>query len=226
MRLPVRLRWVFLAIITIWISGSLVFQSPRDGDVNSVEAAKPRFIAENNLELVLTADGPSDMIGCLQNCWFAGSSDSKIVLFQDNSEDDDRFHFSLLGQYGNKWHRTGESSITLPDPTEEDLAMSVMTSRYPEGSSWMYRWGVVQDHTVTVGRIDPAKVARVDLVHDTGEISSAWPNGEYFVDFTPGNAVCDAFAVDHQGEVIDSLSSDSWSGIGHLGPGGVQGLCD
>jgi hypothetical protein len=105
MRLPVRLRWIFLTVLAVWIGGGLVFQSPRNGDVDPIEAAKPRYITDNNLELVLTADGPSDMIGCLQNCWFAGSSDSKVVLYRDTRED--RYDLGLLGQYGNEWHRTG-----------------------------------------------------------------------------------------------------------------------
>ncbi|MEX2425422.1 MAG: hypothetical protein WD401_01545, partial [Thermomicrobiaceae bacterium] len=163
MNLPVRLKWILLAAITAWIGSGIVFQSPNHGDVDPVEAAKPRNIAETNLELVHTEDGPLDMIGCLQNCWFAGPSAAKLILYQDTTDEDDRYHFGLLGQYGNEWYRTGEQSLDLTDPTKNEQPFTLMARTYREGESWMYRWGIVQDYTVTVGRADPERLARVDL---------------------------------------------------------------
>jgi hypothetical protein len=226
MQSPIRLRWVVLIVLTLFIAGDIVFRTPRHGDVDPVEAAKPRYIAEHNLELVLTADGPVDMIGCLRNCWFAGSSAAKLVLYRDTTDEEDRYHFGLLGQYGNEWYRTGEQSLPLTDPKNHDQSFSLMVGSYPAGASWMYRWGIVQDYTVTVGRVECGQVARVDLVYDSGEISSAWPDGEYFVNFAPASEVCEAFVVDHQGDVIESLGAGDWPGIGRVGPDGVMQPCE
>jgi hypothetical protein len=226
MQRPVRRRWIVLAILTVWIGGAFVFQSPRDGDVNPVEAAKPRYIAENNLELVLTEEGPMDMIGCLRNCWFAGSSAAKLVLYRDMMVQHDQYDYGLLGQYGNKWYRTGEGSISFEDPLNEEQAFSIMARRYQEGESWMYRWGILQDYIVAVGKVDPARVARVDLIHDTGEISSVWPSGEYFVNFAAASIVCEAVAIDYQGDVVESLEAGVWPGILNTGPGPLNPTCD
>jgi hypothetical protein len=226
MQRPVRLRWIVLTILTVWIGSGIVFQSPRNGDVDPVQASKPRFITDDNLELVLTADGPMEMIGCLQNCWFAGSSASKLVLHRDTRTADDRYYYGLIGQYGNEWYRTGEQSLTLSDTEQEDQMFSIMALRHPEGESWMYRWGILQDYIVAIGKIDSAQVARVDLIYNTGEVSSVWPDGGYFVDFTAANTLCEAHLVDYQGEVVESLEAGGWPGIVNTGAGDLDPTCN
>jgi hypothetical protein len=104
--------------------------------------------------------------------------------------------------------------------------MSIMASRFPEGHSWMYRWGVTRDYVVTVGKLDPEQVARVNLTHDTGEVTTPAIAGNYFVSFAPAAGVCQAEARDYAGKVVETLQHGDVAAFGHLGSSDAMQSCE